>query len=127
MFIEKQDYDEGHYGDAKYLRWNYVAGQDVTYGNRNYTVFGVLAGVRDQNVTPISKPRGLPPDVDPTLRNELDVSDYHSLSYLSLKEIRDYKWDRETCGDFVEWFEALRVTHLNYYPDHVRFVFGFDS
>jgi hypothetical protein len=30
---------------------------------RNYTLFGVLAGVRDSNVQPIDWPRGLPPDL----------------------------------------------------------------
>lgn len=33
------------------------------YSGRNYTVFGVLAGVREFNVKPIDWPRGLPPDL----------------------------------------------------------------
>lgn len=33
------------------------------YSERNYTVFGVLAGVRDSDVQPIDWPRGLPPDL----------------------------------------------------------------
>lgn len=69
--------------------------RDAFYSGRNYRLFAVLAGVRnDYGIQPIRKPRGLPKDGSPASR-ELGAywgEDGHSASYLTLKEIVDHDW-----------------------------------
>lgn len=68
------------------------------YDERYYTIFGILAGVRDHNVKPISLPRGLPNDMSPELvalserRGEVgDISlGEHSQSWLLVQELLDH-------------------------------------
>lgn len=68
------------------------------YHDRNYTVFSVLAGVRnDGYVKPIAEPRGLPDDcAKPREYDENDEGgwDYgdHSQSWLTLAELQAYDW-----------------------------------
>jgi hypothetical protein len=62
--------------------------QSGPYRDRNYTVFSVLAGVRnDGYVKPIATPRGLPDGI-------ADDGEYgdHSFSWLTLAELRAYDW-----------------------------------
>ena len=68
------------------------------YDGRNYTLFGLLAGVRNTNVIPISGPKGVPIDDSQDFLDELEQwgNDGHSISYLTLKEILDYPlWNIE--------------------------------
>lgn len=61
---------------------------------RSYAMFGFLANVRNYSaVTPISDPRGLPPDA--ALGDEYAYGD-HSLSWLSVQELLDFDYDRMT-------------------------------
>lgn len=56
--------------------------------DRNYNAFALMADVRNDGfIIPIDTPRGLPPDVTPEIREELDCADYHSISWLGLPEI----------------------------------------
>lgn len=60
---------------------------------RNYTLFSILADVRNyNNVIPISEPKGIPTDADEPFKNESDRmdSDAHSHSYITLQELADY-------------------------------------
>lgn len=71
---------------------------DSIYKGRNYDLFAILAGVRNnRGLKPISLPKGLPEDVCKDIKDESDIfaSDGHSHSYLTLKEILQYKWDEE--------------------------------
>lgn len=71
--------------------------------NRNYSVFSVLANVRNGgNITPIADPRGLPEDNvhfetkyfgNNSLQAEADYGD-HSQSYLYLSELLAYDWNQ---------------------------------
>ena len=68
------------------------------YDGRNYTLFGILAGVRNKDMIPISEPKGSPNDASQGFLDELEQWQYdgHSLSYLTLQEILDYPlWDVE--------------------------------
>lgn len=74
---------------------------------RNYTVFSVLADVRNgrgfagvdtgDRIEPIDEPRGLPEDAsDIAKRRRGDWGvDGHSVSWLTLEEIKGYDWDQE--------------------------------
>lgn len=60
---------------------------------RSYGMFAFLAGVRNYSyVSTISEPRGWPEDRTSFLDRDLD--DYHSRSWLSVKELLDFDYDR---------------------------------
>jgi hypothetical protein len=65
------------------------------YSGRNYTLFSVLAGVRDYSGESkcISQPKGLPKDISKETKAESKRwgGDGHSHSYLTLKEIKDFR------------------------------------
>jgi len=107
-------------------------GDNVTepFGNRSYSTFGFLAGVRNySHCTPISEPKGLPTDSEylntplPEPQNfsysgydngtattnggEIECdADYHYLSYLTLKELLDY--------DYEQTFWDRRISRTTY-------------
>lgn len=96
-FVEEQ------YDGEPYLRC-----KDPWYTERNYHVFAILADVRNgygfagvptgDGFVPISKPRGLPHDCDPRIRQLSDQwgDDGHSHSWLTLDEIVRYDWTQQT-------------------------------
>ena len=56
---------------------------------RHYTLFGLLAGIRNYNIKPIAPPRGFPKDVSKSITEEYNSwgSDAHSASWLTLAEL----------------------------------------
>ena len=64
------------------------------YGDRNYSVFAALCGVRDYtgNSPKISEPRGLPLNCSEQVKRGSDRwrLDGHSHSYVTLREVRDF-------------------------------------
>ena len=71
-------------GSGREIRW---------YRNRNYEVFGVLAGVRRPDMPRIDHPRGLPADLSPELRDHGRWD--HTPSWLTAAEVMTYDWDFE--------------------------------
>lgn len=144
---------------------------DSPFDWRSYSMFAFLAGVRNyDHCVPISEPKGLPSDSEylnekiedswgrgETRFQDIMDSDYHSMSWLSLRELLDFDYDKvfwnrrvtkktdygwngaalaeEGEGKHVsyrdnlgEWF----FVHLNDLkelgnPDDVRVVFWFDN
>lgn len=64
---------------------------------RNYGVFAFLANVRNYfAITPISEPRGLPKDLTTWWVKEYrEYGDYHTPSWLSIKELSEFNYDQE--------------------------------
>lgn len=63
------------------------------YNSRNYSLFAVLAGVRNNyDIKPIAEPKGLPTDISDIVKTDSDRwdCDGHSHSWLTLKELLDY-------------------------------------
>lgn len=63
------------------------------FGNRNYTLFAVLANVRNYgNTEYIDEPRGLPADVSDFVKDDYERSEFisHSHSYVTLQELIDF-------------------------------------
>ena len=56
---------------------------------RNYTLFGLLAGVRYFGIKPIASPRGFPDDASKSITEEYASwgSDAHTASWLTLAEL----------------------------------------
>ena len=110
------------------------------YTNRNYFLFGILAGVRSYCEEPISEPKGLPDDVSDIIKelsNNYGV-DGHSHSWLTLKEILDYDWDsvEKVCfeeyeynyiNDFKHVIKKLISCSIDVSLLDIRCVFWFDS
>ena len=85
-------------------RWSFVPSLEDSYEGRNYRLFSVLAGVRNEGkrIEPISEPRGLPSDVSPELAELASGLDWHSHSYYGLAELLAFDWDKKTkAGGFV--------------------------
>ena len=111
------------------------------FEGRNYTIFGILAGVRDWTVTPIAEPRGFPSDLSFPVNSRGTYHDRagdeqwfgeHSFSWVSLRELEDYY--TKDLKDLLyregedNWFEeVLPVLRTLGGSDNVRIVFGFDS
>jgi hypothetical protein len=90
----------------------HVAYEHKLYGDRNYSLFAILANVRNgygfagvktgDGFVPISEPRGLPVDVSAQVKTSSDRwdGDGHSHSHLTLREILDADWNQKTvrCG-----------------------------
>lgn len=110
---------------------------------RSYEVFGIMAGVRDDSVTPISEPKGLPEDLSLVTKidYQYDEPDAHSESWLDRNEIRQLIERTNHKGAFPGDFEHSQLGYANGnsfwsigtensgHPDEyedVRFVFWFD-
>jgi hypothetical protein len=82
--------------------------KDEFYSGRNYDLFSILANVRNgygfagittgAGFTPISNPKGVPPDCCSEYRKEVECwgNDGHSHSYLTLKEILSFDWTQKS-------------------------------
>jgi hypothetical protein len=65
---------------------------------RNYSMFAFLAGVRNYDrCEPLSEPRGLPKDISIEVMEEYEKLRYdaHSASFLTLKELLDFDYEKE--------------------------------
>lgn len=97
------------------------------YHNRNYALFGLLAGVRSTLFTPFVEPRGIPDDISSKLkvRFEDEGADAHSASYLTLSELLSFKDTVEDVPCFLDisGFKSFKKTgkvpdNYNYAPPH---------
>jgi hypothetical protein len=120
------------------------------YHDRNYNVFGMLAGVRAREFRPIAEPRGWPDDLSDEVRAILHAAETaetedalpegeiwpgdHSFSWLTLRELLEYDWQcrtswEDTYAECAGQFYTKVIPALQTLgdPDDVRIVFGFDS
>ena len=75
--------------DGELSEWDTWGAQPYVYSGRWYALFGYLAGVRGQWLTPISPPRGVPRDASAEY-NQIAADwdgDAHSHSWLGLPEL----------------------------------------
>lgn len=89
---------------------------NLAYVDRNYDLFGVLADVRNgtwgENVTPISYPRGFPPDFNASAIEYHDLGE-HSFSWLTIEELESYDWDavlsKRACISWNQWLQFRKT------------------
>lgn len=103
MYVEykKKDSDKWENGDFFRLNpYGYLKGESKfsvvkIHGDRNYSLFSTLAGIRDytEKVKPVADPKDFPEDACKLVKNEFIKwdSDAHTPSWLTLKELRDYQ------------------------------------
>jgi hypothetical protein len=110
------------------------------FDDRDYGLFGFLAGVRNTHVPQIAECRGLPHATDPRSPDYSNDPDYHSHSWLTLAELVGYDYSRTfyddwhkgsliTVGDFLgsDFKQNLDVLlSLGAEAADVRVVFCFD-
>lgn len=87
---------------------DYQAPGAVYGGGRNYSLFAILADVRNghgfagvrtgEGFVPISAPRGAPPDASEAVLRWVDEwgPDGHDLSWHALRQLDEYDWTRST-------------------------------
>lgn len=85
--IPNIDYDEDDPHDLDYELCS-------KYIGRSYSLFGILADVRNYDFNYISLPKGLPNDVSKEIKEWSDRwgNDGHSHSWFTLKELLDFNW-----------------------------------
>jgi hypothetical protein len=103
------------------------------YSGRNYTLFGILAGVRTiPKNGPISKPKGFPNDASDDIKSEYEAwyGDSHSTSNFTLKELKEVDWSKysENSQQLVSFMETIeKMEKLDSNPENVRCIFWFDN
>lgn len=102
IYVEQQGID----GAWSHVEWPFRNTRWPATGpfdDRDYHVFGFLAGVRNYSaVDPIAEVRGLPDDLSAYVKHEADDCDWHSHSWLSADEL--------TGHDYTRLIEDRRVT-----------------
>lgn len=91
------------------------------YTDRNYTLFAILANVRnsDGSVEIIDEPRGLPDDMSPELKAYFDCDYYHSMSYVTLQELVDYNWKKpSTHTGYLTEKDYINYTDFGIVPNN---------
>jgi len=127
-----------------------IGNQWVYIGNiclyRNYALFGVLAGVRNHDIEPVSTPKGLPNNMSKVIHDEVETYidkdfspenisvhedvGFHSCSYLNIKELKVAKEIyEEYFGEdgFPEFLDEMEKLNDLPFVNDVRMVFWFDN
>lgn len=116
---------------------------------RNYLIFGILAGVREENVERISDPRGYPADISAGMKAHVNMFlggisesefgeliheeiDYHSISHVYYDEIikAENIYNRKIQDDGMKdcnIFDNLHRIKEKLDCDDMRLIFYFDN
>jgi hypothetical protein len=87
------------------------------YDRRNYSLFAILADVRnDEGYEYIASPRGIPDDLSPEVKSwfESFQDDAHYASWLTLEELVNFDWHEKRIQRYARVDE--RVAHL-FHPE----------
>lgn len=81
--------------DSKYFSEERFLKSDEIFSCRNYSLFSLLAGVREyEDNEPIISPRGVPSDVSPEVEKEISEwgCNGHTHHWYTLNELLDFDW-----------------------------------
>jgi hypothetical protein len=97
-----------------------IDGQWVTYSrleiDRDYDLFGKIAGVRRGDIEPVALPRGIPSDVAAVVNLEIARDNYHSFTWLTLEEMEMIQM----------WWHECRNNKASYKEPWGCYLFGND-
>lgn len=97
---------------------------------RDYSLFGVFAGVRIDDIPGSYEPKGFPEDACEETKKAFDDwgLDAHTPSWLSLKELKEIDWDEKEL-EGSRYFRDIIIPFLEYqsYSLDLRIVFWFDN
>ena len=110
------------------------------YNERSYFLFGLLAGVRNYEVEPISQPRGIPDDVSESIKECYNKwgNDAHTPSWYTLYELKKAQntLDEQVLQELIDAIELRYIQSENYgykktltedEEKRIRLVFWFDN
>ena len=110
------------------------------YNGRSYFLFGLLAGVRNYSVEPISQPRGVPDDVSESIKEYYNKwgDDAHTPSWYTLYELKSAQktLDERVLQELIDAIELRYLQSENYRYNktltedeekRIRLVFWFDN
>jgi len=115
--VKQNNKDNIDYYTKRLLEYRKSHGLSIEwiFDDRHYELFALLADVRNYDEWPaLFAGRGLPPHPSTSTQSELKEwdSDAHSLTYFSLKDIKDAKWDQKVIRTAVvedgDWNEFLQ-------------------
>lgn len=92
------------------------------YINRNYMLFGVLAGVRWYDADHI-EPRGLPEDITAASKKKFYEGNDHSASYFTLKELLEIKEKTQVITGYVDiknYLEYKEIGFPSYWSNYIH-------
>lgn len=128
-YVEVRNGDVWKSADVWTEEDGWFSANPTVYNDRNYSLFAILAGVRNgvgfagcktgEGFNPISIPRGLPVDVSFEVKRCSDLwgSDGHSHSWLTIAELKAYNWDQETRRQGFVTPKEYKVFKANGRPD----------
>ena len=96
------------------------------YGNRSYALFSILADVRNRTgLDYISLPKGLPRDATDFVKEGYEYwgMDAHSCSYLTLKEMIDFRETHD--GDDYYMLDVI-IDKLKQRADELNLIYDFE-
>lgn len=98
----------------------YKLAKSIYESGRDYTLFGILAGVRNDTFDAISKPKGINTQISYHTMGEIIRmgSDGHSHSYLTLAELKAYDWHK--VQHFTERVSKQYKEHIEENPQFYR-------
>ena len=128
-------------------RWDYALAKGMIrspftsqpYGGRCYSLFGILAGVRNQSNPMIGgeyELKGIPDDASERVKNVSDEWDIdgHSHNYFTLRELLDSDYNKMDRNELINlgidpYFFQTTLPQLQKIgtPDDVRIIFWFDN
>jgi hypothetical protein len=84
-------------GTWQYHEWDSHAPRRGPFDRRQYTTFGVLAGIREDQhgITPIFPRRGLPDDISPHVQDEWNPELFHTPTWVTVVELVAVDYDQQ--------------------------------
>ena len=99
------------------------------YDDRDYSLFAILADVRNSNLVEyIAEPKGLPDDATEFVKREYMAwgSDANSCSYFTLQELIDYHDENKPKGMFGQYILKPLIDKLKQRADELDLIWDFE-
>lgn len=115
IWYQKQN-ENGEWEDVDVSPRKSIFGYDLCpLDYRSYSLFGFLANVRNYSeIPPICEPRGWPDDVKEYLARYVEDWDYHSHSWLTIKELMEFDYDKTFVDKEYEYDDVVIISYRKF-------------